>query len=143
MNARESIKAGFPQADMITRGYLGDLTDEELMARPVDGCNHIAWQLGHLIGSERHMVEAVCPGTCPELPEGFSEKHNKETAEIDDSSQFLGKDEYLKLYDAQRARRCRRLIRSVTTTSTSRAPSICSASPRRSPASSPCSRSTG
>jgi hypothetical protein len=103
MNARESIKAGYPQADMITRGYLGDLTDEELMARPVEGCNHIAWQLGHLISSERHMVEAVCPGSSPELPEGFAEKHNKETAEINDPSQFLKKEEYLKVYEAQRA----------------------------------------
>jgi len=103
MNARESLKAAFPQADMITKAYLADMTDEELMVRPVPGANHTAWQLGHLIGSERHMVEQVAPGSMPPLPDGFTEKHTKDTAASDDAAAFLSKDEYVKLYDAQRA----------------------------------------
>ena len=103
MNATESLKAAFPQADMITKAYLEDLTDEELLVRPTDGANHIAWQLGHLITSEKGMVEAVCPGSTPPLPDGFAEKHNKDTAGSDDAAAFLSKEEYLKLYDEQRA----------------------------------------
>ncbi len=103
MNAREALKVSFPQADMITQSYLGDLTDEELMVRPVAGSNHTAWQLGHLITSEHMMIEQVCPGTMPALPEGFADQYNKEASTSDDPSAFHKKDDYLKLYAEQRA----------------------------------------
>lgn len=103
MNSREALQAGFPQADMIVKGYLADMTDEEILQRPVEGCNHVAWQLGHLIAAENGMVEQVVPGSMPALPKGFKEKHSKETAGSDDASTFLSKDDYLKLYDEQRA----------------------------------------
>lgn len=103
MNTRDALKLSFPQADMITQGYLGDLTDEDLMVRAVEGINHLAWQLGHLISSEHWMIEQVCPGSMPPLPEGFAEKHKKETATSDDPAAFLKKDEYLKAYAEQRA----------------------------------------
>jgi len=103
MNARDAIKAAFPQSDMIVQAYLGDLTDDELLVRVVDGSNHIAWQLGHLINSERHMIEQTVPGSMPPLPDGFADKHSKETAGSDDRSAFLSKDEYLELYQQQRA----------------------------------------
>ena len=60
-------------------GYLGDLTDEDLMKRPIEGTNHIKWQLGHLIAAEHQMIEGVAPGSMPPLPEGFAEKHKKDT----------------------------------------------------------------
>lgn len=103
MNAREALKASFPQAEMICNAYLGDLTDEELLARPVPGVNHIAWQMGHLIAAENGMIEQVCPGSMPALPEGFKQKHSKETAGSDDPSAFCTKDEYMKLAAEQRA----------------------------------------
>ncbi|MFQ5732686.1 MAG: DinB family protein [Planctomycetaceae bacterium] len=103
MNAREALKAAFPQTEMICNAYLGDLTDEEILARPVDGANHIAWQLGHLITAENGMVEQVCPGSMPTLPEGFKEQHGKETSSSDDAAAFCTKDEYLKLAAEQRA----------------------------------------
>ena len=45
---------------------------------PSPGMNHIAWQLGHLISVERKMVEAIKPGSCPALPDGFDEAHGKD-----------------------------------------------------------------
>jgi len=36
--------------------YLGDLSDADLLVRPVPNANHIAWQLGHLISSEKHLL---------------------------------------------------------------------------------------
>ncbi|MFM8221811.1 MAG: DinB family protein, partial [Planctomycetaceae bacterium] len=49
MNARDAIKLNLNMSDMIVRSYLSDLSDSDLLIRPVAGTNHIAWQLGHLI----------------------------------------------------------------------------------------------
>jgi hypothetical protein len=103
MNTKEAIRHSIKSSDMIVDGYLGDLTDAEILVRPVPGANHIAWQLGHLIASENMLVGSTVPGTMPKLPEGFKEKHNKETAGIDDPKAFLTKNEYLKLMKEQRA----------------------------------------
>lgn len=103
MNARQALQAAFPQSDGIVRAYLEDLTDKELLVRPVEKANHIAWQLGHLIASERYMIEQVSPGSMPALPVGFAEKHNNDTAHSDDPSAFLSKAEYLQLFAQQRA----------------------------------------
>jgi hypothetical protein len=89
-------------SDNIVQSYLGDLTDADLMLRPVEGMNHIAWQLGHLIGSERWFIEAVKPGASPELPAGFEAAHKKETAGVNDASKFHTKAEYLALWKKQR-----------------------------------------
>lgn len=97
MDLKQAIRASLTQADFIVNGYLADLTDAELLARPCSGGNHIAWQLGHLIGSERHLVEQAAPGQMPPLPEGFGPRHNKEAAANDDPAAFLRKEEYLAL----------------------------------------------
>jgi DinB superfamily len=103
MNSREALSTAFAQSNMITDAYLADLTDEELFVRPADGANHIAWQLGHLIAAENGMVGAVCPGLMPPLPNGFAERHKKETAGSDDPAAFPKKADYLKLLQEQRA----------------------------------------
>jgi hypothetical protein len=103
MNARDVIKSTFATPDMIFRSYLGDLTDADLLVRPVPKANHIAWQLGHLITSEHEFVEGLCPGLASPLPEGFAAKHKKEKAESDNPKDFYKKDEYFKLYDQVRA----------------------------------------
>jgi len=103
VNASQALKESMATPEMVCNGYLADLTDADLFVRPVDGANHIAWQLGHLISGERSMIESVCPGSMPALPEGFAEKHTKETASNDDPSAFCSKDEYLKLAAEQRA----------------------------------------
>lgn len=103
MNARQALKESMDTPTMIAKAYLGDLTDEDLLVRPVEGANHIAWQLGHLIASEHQLVESVCPGTMPALPEGFADKYTKETAASDDASAFHTKEELLAAMDEQRA----------------------------------------
>ena len=87
--------------------YLGDLDDADLLVRPVEGMNHIAWQLGHLISSERGMVEAIRPGSCPPLPEGFEANHDREDTTSDDPARFLSKDDYLDLSTPSARRRSR------------------------------------
>lgn len=102
MNAREALKATWDSAQFIVDAYLADLSDSDLLVRPVPGCNHIAWQLGHLISSENKMLSAVMPGIMPALPDGFADKHSKEKASSDNARDFLTKAEYMKQAQAQR-----------------------------------------
>lgn len=103
MNSRDAIKLSISMGDMISMAYLQDLTDEQMMQRPHPECNHLKWQIGHLIASERMMIEGVVPGSQAALPDGFAERYGKETAKSDDASAFDSKEDLLRLYQAQRA----------------------------------------
>jgi hypothetical protein len=102
MDTRGAIRIGYDCSESVVQGYLGDLTDAELLIRAVPGINHIAWQLGHLIASEHQLIEGACPGSMPPLPAGFAEKHSKETSGSDNPADFLTKAEYLRLMAEQR-----------------------------------------
>jgi hypothetical protein len=102
MDAKQAIESAMNSGLTVLNKYVGDLDDADLMERPGPGCNHIAWQLGHLIASESFLVNLVCPGQGASLPEGFAEKHGKDKCGVEDRAQFLSKDEYLKLYDQVR-----------------------------------------
>ena len=97
MKTKDAIKQTHEFSNMVLNGYLGDFTDEELLQRPGEGCNHVAWQLGHLISSECSLLNMVAPGAAIELPAGFEENHGKENSKSDDASQFCSKAEYLEL----------------------------------------------
>ncbi len=102
MNARDAIKLCWDSSNMVCMGYIDDMTDDELMKRPHEQCNHIKWQLGHLISSENQMIGGVAPGSMPALPEGFAEKYAKETSTSDDAAAFDSKEELLALFKQQR-----------------------------------------
>jgi hypothetical protein len=99
MNAKEAIKAAANLGRTVIKAYVGDLTDAELMKRPGPGCNHIAWQLGHLIASEVSILNSLVPGAGPELPAGFADQHSKATVGSDDAAKFGTKQQYLDLFD--------------------------------------------
>jgi hypothetical protein len=103
MTTKDAIKYVMDTSLFVVNKYLSDLGDADLLVRPAQGVNHIAWQLGHLIESERSLVESVCPGSSPALPEGFAAQHAKETAGVDDPKKFLSKQQYLDLFAKQRA----------------------------------------
>ena len=102
MDAKSAIKTALASAEMISMAYLDDLTDEELMTRPAPGCNHLKWQIGHLIASENQMINGCVPGALPDLPEGFNDRYSKEQAASDDASAFDSKEELMRLYRQQR-----------------------------------------
>ncbi len=102
MNAKDAIRGSMDLCLTVLKGYFGDLTDAELMKRPGPGCNHLAWQLGHLISSEAGLLNQICPGAAPELPAGFAEQHSKETISSDDASKFCTKQQYTDLLDKVR-----------------------------------------
>jgi len=97
MNTKDTIRETLNLSHFVLKSYVGDLSDSELLKRPGPGCNHVAWQLGHLIASECGLLNGICAGSAPELPVGFAEKHNKETTSSDDPAKFFAKQQYLDL----------------------------------------------
>jgi hypothetical protein len=100
--AKNILKQSLDLAAFCVDGYLQDLSDEDLLIRPTTEANHMAWQLGHLITAEHNLINMVCPGLMPELPEGFAERYTKETSKLDDPSAFHTKQEYLDAMKQQR-----------------------------------------
>ncbi len=91
---RQSIDFGH----MVVSTYLSDFSDADLLVRPMEGMNHAAWQLGHLISADHEFMTKIgCP--VPELPAGFADQHDLEHSKSDDVSGFLTKDEYFALWE--------------------------------------------
>lgn len=103
MQAKDVIRNSLDLSDMIVESYLKDLDDADLKVRPIEGMNTIGWQLGHLILSERHFVEAIRPGSCPPVPADMEQGHGRESWKSDDNSKLYPKAKYLELWKAQRA----------------------------------------
>jgi hypothetical protein len=103
MNAQEAIKQVIQMGDTVAMGYLKDLSDADLMRRPHPGCNHLNWQIGHLLVSENYLINQAIPGGMPELPEGFADRYTPATAGSDDPAEFTTKEELLEIYRQQRA----------------------------------------
>jgi hypothetical protein len=97
MDCKDSIRSSLRISDFLVQGYLADLTEHELLTRPVPTANHIAWQLGHLILSERHLVEAAVPGSMPELPPEFGDRYGRGKLVSDNPADYMSKDEYVQL----------------------------------------------
>jgi len=102
MHAKDSIRNGIAMSDRIINGYIGDLDDAELLIRAVPGMNHIAWQIGHLLGTERHFIEMIKPGSCPPLPADFEDGHGRKKTDVDDPSKYYSRARYQELWKAQR-----------------------------------------
>jgi hypothetical protein len=105
MQPKDMIRQSMDFSERIVMSYIGDLEDADLKIPPSEGMNPIAWQIGHLISTERRMLQDVKPGASPALPEGFEAAHSTEKAKAGalDPSAFKSKAEYLKLWKAQRA----------------------------------------
>src|SRR5690242_5905574 len=103
MNGTGAIESALKSSKHLVNWFLSDLSDADLLVRPVPGANHIAWQLGHLIDVECRLMASHLPGTAfPELPEGFREKHTRDNAGSDRAEEFLKKEEYLALFNKVR-----------------------------------------
>jgi hypothetical protein len=103
MNAKDAIRSATNLSSTVLKSYISDLEDADFMRRPSAGCNHIAWQLGHLIASEVQLLEGAAPGKGIELPAGFAEAHARDKASDDNPADFLSKAAYSDLFDKVRA----------------------------------------
>lgn len=101
MNAKEPIKSHLNSTRFLIGWFLEDLSDADLLKRPVPTANHIAWQFDHVLASEAKMIQGQLPDAkYPPLPAGFAEKHANDMASTD--SGFSTKQEYLKLFNSVR-----------------------------------------
>src|SRR6478672_11442689 len=103
MNGKQAVRSSMELSNYVLDAYFADLSDAEMMKRPGAGCNHLTWQLGHLIASQADMMNALVEGSAPELPAGFREKYAKENAGNNDSAAFNTKAELTELLKKQRA----------------------------------------
>ncbi len=103
MNTRDALRICIDTANMICGSYLDDLSNSDFMVRPHAQCNHINWQVGHLIASEHQMMSSVPGHAMPALPPGMREMYGKETQGCDDASKFLSKEQLMAIAKEQRA----------------------------------------
>src|SRR5262245_13288414 len=100
MTAKDVVRTSLELDARLLGMLLADLSDTDLLVRPVPSANHIAWQLGHYLVAETGLQAGV-GGPAYELPAGFAQQHNKEAAARD--SGFPSKEEYLRLAGEIRA----------------------------------------
>ncbi len=101
MTAKKVLTNIIEFARGVTDIYLSDFTDEDLLVRPLLSMNHAAWQLGHLLCSERSMMTAIGVAM-PELPPEFADNYTDETCQSDDPKLFAAKAEYFSLRETSR-----------------------------------------
>lgn len=103
MNACQLAEHSLKFTQLIINGSLGDLSDADLLVRPVEGANHIAWQIGHLIVTERRLAGQLPGAMYPELPAGFADKYGNNPAAQNVTDGFATKDQYVDLFNQTRA----------------------------------------
>jgi hypothetical protein len=97
MQAKDVIHRLIDSGHRWIREYVEDLGEADLLVRTVPGCNHAAWQLGHLIAGTRRILGSL-GHAAPVLPAGFEAAHSREAAALDDRTAFASKAEYLGLF---------------------------------------------
>ena len=95
MKTHEAITSNLHTSRYIMTSYLSDLSDDDLLVRPVPAAHHAAWQLGHLILSESQMINGIRAGSAPALSPEFAARHDKGAAKAGDPAHFYPKSQYL------------------------------------------------
>lgn len=103
MTGKEAIRTALQSTQHLLGMYLGDLSDQDLLTRPVPSANHPGWQLGHLIASEQELLKMLPGAQFPELPAGFAERHKPANANMEPPKGFATKAQYLDLFNKTRA----------------------------------------
>jgi hypothetical protein len=103
MRGVDAVRTALQSTHHLVTWFLGDLADADLVVRPTPGANHIAWQMGHLIASERRLIGGNVPAArYPDLPAGFAERHNKDSQAKESASDFCTRAEYVDLFTQTR-----------------------------------------
>jgi len=102
MTALEAIATALQSSRNLLTWYLSDLSDTDLLVRPVPQANHIAWQVGHLIVTEVSLADYLPAANYPALPEGFAAQHDKEMAAQEPATGFWGREAYVGLFQQVR-----------------------------------------
>lgn len=103
MGARQVLIELLSTSRFVMSSYLADLSDADLLVRPVEGAHNTAWQLGHLIASEFKMIEGVRPRAEKLVAPDFAQRHDKSRAFEPAEGWATSKHEYIKLMQDVRA----------------------------------------
>src|SRR5262249_24495733 len=104
MTGKDANKILLKSTENLWNMYIGDLTDGDLVVRPVPTANHIAWQMGHLIVAEQMLMKEELPDAkYPDLPAGFADQHNKAASAVEPPRGFSTKAAYVDLFAKTRA----------------------------------------
>jgi uncharacterized damage-inducible protein DinB len=99
MGGIKALRHALQSTKHLVTWFLNDLTDDELLVRPTDGANHIAWQMGHLITADPAMIREQIPDAVyPELPAGFDARYANTAESQSASTGFLSRAEYADLF---------------------------------------------
>lgn len=103
MQAKDVLITALTQTQHLMTGSLSDLSDEDLLVRPVPQANNIAWQLGHLIASERELLIGALPGVkYPELPAALKDQTSGKSSGQPPAGGYLKKAGYLDWFERVR-----------------------------------------
>lgn len=103
MQAKDVLKKALSSTQHLLAGYFSDLSDADLLIRPVPSANHIAWQVGHLIASEAFLLGSALPGaTYPELPDALKNEGSGQSAKTPPAAGYMKKDDYLQWFNKVR-----------------------------------------
>jgi hypothetical protein len=96
MQTKDLAKLALSTSFDTTQMFLGDLSDADLLVRPVPTANHMAWQLAHLIVAESYLLGGQLPGAkYPELPAAIMSLGTERTGKVDPPEGYLTKAQYL------------------------------------------------
>ncbi len=87
--------------------HLNDMSDADLIQRPVPAANNGLWQLGQLAAAEAQMMNACAGRTISELPAGFAERYTRETASSNDPAKLGNKADLVALLEKVRENTCK------------------------------------
>lgn len=93
MNERDFLITNYRQQYDMTAMHLSDFSEAEMLVRPVENANHAAWHVGHLAASLTGLINGVSPGSIPQLPAEFMDRHGGKGAKLD--AGFDSKDQLL------------------------------------------------
>ena len=102
MTGKEALKTALTSTQDAFNMYLGDLSDADILVRPVPSANNIAWQLGHLITSEVWLMSELPGATYPDTGMVMTD-YSKETALSGPKAGYLTKAKYLDAFAKVRA----------------------------------------
>ncbi len=97
MLVNDILVSGYKGNLEMVKMHLADLSDADLLVRPVPGANHANWQMGHLIRAEVGIMSSM-GAKMPELPADFVEKYEQKKTNVDGAENFVGKEELLRRF---------------------------------------------
>jgi hypothetical protein len=104
MHAKDVLKIALESTHDMMKMYLGDLTDADLLVRPVPSANNTAWQLAHLIVAEKMLLGDQLPGAkYADLPAAIVSLGSERTGKVDPPEGYLPKSQYLEWFGTMRS----------------------------------------